>query len=83
MMWPVTTFSVARGNIQENLQIWNILEIITVKVNAEANLNRDLLPFPLEGIALCHTRPSQTGPWAKLIARPDISYYTKVRGPEI
>jgi len=48
------TFSVARGSIQENLQIWNILEIITVNVRPEANLSHNLLPFTLKG-PLLHT----------------------------
>jgi len=34
-MWPATTFSVFRGNIQENLQILNILQLITVNFSAE------------------------------------------------
>jgi len=42
-MWPATVFSVACGNIQENLQIWNILQLVTVNVSVEANLTWDLL----------------------------------------
>jgi len=51
-MWPVAWFSVACGSIQEKLQIWNFLQLITVNVSVEANLNRDVLLFPLEGTAL-------------------------------
>ena len=40
---PTTVFSVARGSIHENLQIWIILQLITVNVSAEANLKQDLL----------------------------------------
>ena len=67
---PATAFSVARGSIQENRQIWNILQLITVNANAEVNLNWDLFQFPLEGMALRCTRPSESGPRAKLIAHP-------------
>jgi len=58
------------GSIQENLRIWNILQLITVNVSAEANLNRDLFQFSLEGTALRCTRPSESGPRAKLITHP-------------
>jgi len=60
-MWQATAFTVARGSIQENLQIWNFLQPITVNVRAEANLNRDLLHLPLEGTALRYTWPFQSG----------------------
>ena len=59
-MWPATTFSLARGSIHENIQIWNIFEIVTV--DATAILNHDLLPFTPEGMALRYTRPSRSGP---------------------
>jgi len=42
-MWPATVFSVARGNIQDNFQIWSILQLVNVSVSVEANLNWDLL----------------------------------------
>jgi len=42
-MWSATAFSVARGSIQEILQMWNILQLVTVNVGVEANLNLDLL----------------------------------------
>ena len=38
-MWSATAFSVARGSIQEILQIWNILQFVTVNVSGETNLN--------------------------------------------
>jgi len=41
-MWSATEFSRTRGNIEENLQIKNFLQLIKVKVSAEANLTRDL-----------------------------------------
>jgi len=44
-MWPATTFLVARGSIQKNLQIRNFLYLIAVKVGAEANLNRVVTLF--------------------------------------
>jgi len=69
-MWPATAFTVDRGNIQENLQIWNILQLITVNVCVEANLNRDLFQLPLESNALRYTWPFENDPWAKLIAHP-------------
>jgi len=47
-----------------------ILQLITVNVSAKANLNRDLLKFPLEGTALRCTQPSESGPHAQLIAHP-------------
>jgi len=68
-MWPTTAFSVARGSIHENLQIKNILQLNTENISAEANLNRDLFLFP-EVMALRWSRPSQSGPRAKLIAHP-------------
>ena len=37
-------------------------QLITVKVRAEANLNRDLLQFPLKGTALRYTWSFQSGP---------------------
>ena len=63
-------FTVARKSIQENLQIWNIRQLITVNVRTEANLNRNLLQFPLECTALRYTWSFQGAPWAKLIAHP-------------
>jgi len=47
--------------------IWNILQIITVNISAEANLKHDLLPFTSEGMALRYTWHYQSGPRAKLI----------------
>ena len=46
-------------SIQENLQIWTILQLIAVNFSAEANLYQDLL-----GTALRYARPSQSGPRA-------------------
>ena len=45
-----------------------------MNISAEANLDRDLLLFPLEGMALRWTRPSQSGPRVKVIATPDLGY---------
>jgi len=67
---------VSRGSIQENLQIWSIHEIFTVNVSAEANLNRDLLPFTVEDMSPHYIQdmsphyiqPSQSSARAKLIA---------------
>ena len=42
-MWSATALSIARESIQEILQIWNILQLVTVNVSIEANLNWDLL----------------------------------------
>ena len=39
-MCPAIAFSVARGNIQENPQIPNFLQLNTVNVSVDANLNR-------------------------------------------
>ena len=78
-MWPATAFTVARGNIQKNLQIWNFLQPITVNVRAEANLNRDLLQLPLEGTALRYTWPFQSGPCVKLIAHPCTTLIMAIR----
>jgi len=78
-MWPATAFTVARGSIQENLQIWNILQLITVDVRAEANLNWDLLQLRLEGTAIRYTWPFQNDPWAKLIARPCTTLIMLIR----
>jgi len=36
-MWPVTAFSVARGNIQEKSLILKFPPTITVNINAEAS----------------------------------------------
>jgi len=71
--WPATAFSVARGSIQEILQIWNTLQLITTYVSAEASLNRDLLQFPLEGTPFRCTRPFQSGRRAKLIVHPCLA----------
>jgi len=56
------------GKHQVTLQIWNILQLITVNVRAKPNLNQDLLQLSLEGTALRYTWPFQIGPGTKLIA---------------
>jgi len=43
-MWPATAFSVAHRSIQEDLQICNLLQLISaVNVSVETNLNQDCL----------------------------------------
>jgi len=75
-----TAFSVARGSIHENLQIWNILQHITVNVSAgaETNLNQDLLQSPLEGTALHCTRPSEIGPEPNALPTPGLVLHIEV-----
>jgi len=45
-------FSGPRKAIREKILIRKFLPLI-INISAEANLNRDLLLFPLEGRALC------------------------------
>jgi len=52
-MLLATTFSVARGSNQEICSNLKFPPTYHSNVSAEANLNRDLLLFSLEGMALC------------------------------
>jgi len=49
---PPQRFQLLSQAFRKNLQIGKLVELITINVSAEANLNRDLLLITLEGTAL-------------------------------